>query len=328
MPIRNEEAFIARSLGAVLDQDYPHDRMEILLADGMSDDGTLEKIRTLPGSDRVQIVSNPKRIQAAGMNKAIWQARGEIIIRVDGHTVIAPDYVRQCVQALTETRAQNVGGPMNPVGITPMGNAIAAAGKSPFAVPTAFHVSQETQLTDTVYLGAWRKTTLQQLEGFDESCNINEDYELNYRIRKAGGKIFFTPAIQSHYYGRQTLGLLAKQYFSYGKAKIRTLRRHPASVKPRQLVAPLFVAGLFFGGILGLFFPFAKLAWLACVLLYFSANLFFSRKAASETEWENLLRLPLVFLTIHLSWGLGFWLGLLTDKEQSRLAPSQTVSGI
>ena len=315
MPIRNEQTFIARSLGAVLDQDYPHDRIEILIADGMSDDGTLEKIQTLPGADRVRIVANPERIQAAGLNKAILQAGGEIIVRVDGHTVIAPDYVRQCVKALTETNAQNVGGPMNPVGITPMGKAIAAAGKSPFAVPTAFHVSQEAQLTDTVYLGAWRQTNLLQLGLFDESCNINEDYELNYRIRKAGGKIYFTPAIQSYYYGRQTLGLLARQYFSYGKAKTRTLRIHPTSVRPRQLVAPLFVAGLCFGGILGLIFPFAKIAWLACVLLYFSANLFFSRKVASETAWENLWRLPLVFFTIHVAWGLGFWLGLFSNEK-------------
>ena len=328
MPIRNEEAFIARSLGAVLDQDYPHDRMEILIADGMSDDATLETIRTLPGAERVRIIFNPARIQAAGMNKAIMQARGEIIIRVDGHTVIEPDYVIQCVKTLTETQAQNVGGPMNSVGITPMGKAIAAAGKSPFAVPTAFHVSQEAQLTDTVYLGAWRKTTLLQLEGFDESCNINEDYELNYRIRKAGGKVYFTPAIQSHYYGRQTLKLLAKQYFSYGKAKTKTLRRHPASVRPRQLVAPLFVAGLIFGGILGLIFPLAKFIWLTCVLLYFSANFVSSRKVASETGQENLSRLPLIFLTIHLSWGVGFWLGLFSDEKQSRVGAAQAVPGI
>ena len=325
MPIRNEEAFISRSLEAVLNQDYPQDRLEILIADGMSDDGTVEKIRNLPGNDRVRIIRNPERIQAAGMNKAILQASGEIILRVDGHTVIAPDYVRQCVSALAATNAQNVGGPMNPIGTTPMGKAIAAAGKSPFAVPTAFHVSQQAQYTDTVYMGAWPRHVLERLGGFNEQFGANEDYELNYRIRKDGGKIYFTPAIQSHYYGRQTLELLAQQYFRYGKSKTRTLRTHPASVRPRHLVAPLFVAGLCLGGVLGLILPLAQFAWLFCILLYCFANLFYSWKTASESGWETLWRLPLVFLTIHLSWGLGFWAGLFRNEMQERLNPAQDV---
>lgn len=311
MPVRNEANFIAHSLGAILNQDYPADKIEILIADGMSDDATLETISSLQGADRVHVIPNPARIQAAGLNKAIVQAKGEIIIRVDGHTVIALDYVRQCVLALTTTDAQNVGGPMNPVGITLMGKAIAAAGKSPFAVPTAFHVSQKAQYTDTVYLGAWQRELFDRVGLYDENVNINEDYELNYRIRKAGGKVYCTPAIQSQYYGRQTLGALARQYFRYGSIKTKTIKKHPASLKPRHLVAPLFVAGLAIGGVLSLVYPPVRVIWLACVLLYGFANAYFSLKAARQAEWRLFWRLPVVFLTIHLSWGWGFWVGLL-----------------
>lgn len=315
LPVRNEEHFIERSLGAVLRQDYPADKIEVIVADGMSDDATLEKARSLPGAERVRIVPNPRRIQAAGLNEAITQARGEVIVRVDGHTVIAADYVRQCVAALHTTGAQNVGGAMNPVGSTAMGKAIAAAGKSPFAVPTAFHVSQQPQYTDTVYLGAWHREMFEQVGLFDEKVNINEDYELNYRIIKNGGKIYFTPDIQSAYYGRQTLQALAKQYYRYGLVKTRTLRKHPASLKPRHLVAPLFVLGVVVGGLLSLVHPVFLALWLAGLLLYALATLTFSLKVASQTEWGNLWRLPIVFLTIHLSWGVGFWAGWLQPAE-------------
>lgn len=315
MPVRNEERFIARSLGAVLQQDYPAERIEVLIADGMSDDATQATIRSLPGAERVRVIPNPDLIQSAGMNRAILQAKGEIIVRVDGHTVIAPDYVRQCVQALTETGADNVGGAMDPVGVTPMGKAIAAAGKSPFAVPTAFHVSRMPQYTDTVYMGAWRREVFDRAGLYDETFKINEDYELNYRIRKAGGKIYFTPEIRSQYYGRQTLDALAKQYFRYGVGKTRTLRAHPASLKPRQLVAPLFVLGLVVGALLSLFSPLFTLVWLAGIVLYSIINAVFSLRAAPTGESGVLLRIPVVFLTIHLSWGIGFWVGLLRSDE-------------
>lgn len=314
LPIRNEAAFIAECLGAVLAQDYPPDRLEILVADGMSDDNTLEIIRSLPGAERVTIIPNPDRIQAAGLNRAIEQASGEIIVRVDGHAIIAPDYVRMCVETLQSTGADNVGGAMNPVGITPMGKAIAAAGKSPFAVPTAFHVSQTPQYTDTVYLGAWHRTLFDRIGLFDERFVINQDYELNYRIREAGGKIYFTPAIRSIYYGRQTLRALWRQYFRYGKGKVRTLRKHPASLRPRQLVAPVFVAGLIGGAVLGVFSEPLRLLWLVGIALYLLLSLAFSWKAARAAERSLFWRLPLVFLTIHLAWGVGFWVGLLQTE--------------
>jgi len=316
MPIRNEENFITQSLGAVLEQNYPQEKLEILIADGMSDDATIEVIRSMPITDRVRIISNPQRIQAAGLNQAILQAKGDIIIRVDGHAVIASDYVQKCVDALHSIDAQNVGGPMNPVGITPMGKAIAAAGKSPFAVPTAFHISQKAQFTDTVYLGAWKREIFDQVGLYNEKVNINEDYELNYRIRKSGGKIYFTPTIQSQYYGRQTLRALARQYFIYGQTKIKVLWLFPASVKPRQLVAPLFVLGLTAGAIISKTHSNLRKIWVLSILLYTLTNLFFSVKTAFQTQLKYFWRLPVIFLTIHLSWGIGFWIELFKIIKQ------------
>lgn len=310
MPIRNEAAFIERSLGAILAQDYPPDRMEILIADGRSDDNTLEIIRRIDTAGRVRVIDNPGIIQAIGLNHLIEQAQGEYLIRVDGHTIIAPDYVRECVRLLQETGAANVGGPMHPVGESRMGRAIAAAGRSPFAVPSAFHVSNRAQDTDTVYMGAWPRAVLISQGGY-KPMRANEDYELNVRIRQAGGRIYFSPTIKSLYYGRQTLPALWKQYYRYGRSKVNTLRLHPRSLRPRQIVAPLFVAGLVLGPLVSLLIPVLGVVYLVTLAAYAVVNLAFSVLQARQHGWDLLPLLPLVFVTIHLSWGLGFWRELL-----------------
>ncbi|MCC7207902.1 MAG: glycosyltransferase family 2 protein [Anaerolineae bacterium] len=318
MPVRNEAAFIERSLGAVLAQDYPSERMEVLIVDGMSDDGTCEMIRAMTGTDRVRIIPNPKRIQAAGLNLGILEATGEYVVRVDGHTIVAPDYVRSCLRTLSETGAQNAGGAMDPVGTTPMGKAIAAAGKSAFAVPSAFHVSSREGFTDTVYLGAWPRSVLLALGGYNETFAVNEDYELNYRIRAGGGRVYFSPTIRSTYYGRQTLKVLARQYFRYGMSKVATLRLHPGSVRVRQLVAPVFVAGLAIGPLLGLLHPLILTIFLATVTCYLVLNLIFSARVASRKGWALMRRIPLVFAVIHLAWGTGFWAGIIRSMGSYR----------
>jgi glycosyltransferase involved in cell wall biosynthesis len=315
MPIRNEAPFIERSLGAVLQQTYPAERIEVLIADGMSDDDTVDIIRRMPGGERVTIVPNPGRIQAAGLNRLIPLAKGDILIRVDGHAIIEPDYVAACVETLRATGASSVGGAMDPVGTTPIGRAIAAAGKSPFAVPTAFHVSQQPQVTDTVYMGAWPRAVFEQVGGYNERVGVNEDYELNHRIRKAGGTIYFSPAIRSKYYGRQTLRALARQYYRYGRSKVRTLRLHPESLKPRQLAAPLLIAALVVGLLLVILIPALTLLWLLPIGAYIAANLLASALTARRFGWDRLPLLPVVFATIHLAWGAGFWVGIVRPDD-------------
>lgn len=316
LPVRNEEAFIARCLGAVLAQDYPPDRMEVLVVDGMSDDATIAVIGALPGASRVRILRNPERIQSAGLNLGIQEARGEIVVRVDGHTIIAPDYVRQCVLTLQETGAWNVGGAMNPEGITPMGRAIAAAGKSAFAVPSAFHVSRAAGFTDTVYLGTWPRWVFEKIGLFSTDVGVNEDYELNVRIRQAGGGVYFSPAIRSTYFGRQTLDALFRQYYRYGQSKVRTLRRHPSSLRTRQVVAPAFVAWMVVGAPLALITPPVAVVYVTAALAYGAASLFFSLRLRSRLGWRDIWRLPIVFATIHAAWGCGFWHELLRGGQR------------
>jgi glycosyltransferase involved in cell wall biosynthesis len=311
VPVRNEETLIARCLTAILNQDYPRDSFEIIVADGLSNDRTLEVIRALSGAESIRIIRNPQCVQSAGLNVAIQEARGDIVIRVDGHTIIAPDYVRQCVAALQETAASVVGGTMDPVGITLMGKAIASATKTRFAVPGAFHIGTTSQYTDTVYMGAWPRWIFDRIGGFDEQLSINEDYELNYRIRQMGGKVYLSSSIHSQYFGRQTLKALARQYFNYGRGKTSALKKHPASIRLRQIVAPCFVGALIGALPVSVLIPSTVWLWLLVLALYLIMNLAFSLATASRAGYRLFWRVALVFPTIHVSWGLGFWAGLL-----------------
>ena len=314
LAVRNEAAYITRCLDAVLAQDWPAERMEILVADGESSDGTPDIIRALPGSERIQLLANPGRIQASGLNTAIARARGDIIVRVDGHTIIAPDYVRCCVAALTETGAACVGGRIEPVGMTPAGIVIAAAARTAFAVPGAFHVSAAARFTDTVYMGAWPRAVLVATGGYDERLRANEDYELAYRIRQAGGRIYLSPSIRSTYFGRQSLGALARQYFFYGIGKAQVLLTHPRSLRVRQLVAPLFVAAVMVGLMCWYPLPITRVIWLGTLLAYMALNLGFSAFVALRDRPPAFWLAPLAYLVIHLCWGAGFWAGLLRPR--------------
>jgi succinoglycan biosynthesis protein ExoA len=309
MPVRNEAAFIAQSLGAVLAQDYPAELTEILIADGESTDDTVARIGALPGAARVRILTNTGHIQATGLNQLIHAATGEIIVRIDGHTVIAPDYVRRSIEALQASGADEVGGGINPTGLTRVGRAIAAACRSAFAVPGAFHAAKTPQWTDTVYMGVWPRAVLLRLGGFAADLPANEDYELNYRLRKDGGRIWFDPAIRSTYYGRQTFGALARQYFRYGAAKTAMLRRYPQSLRWRQLVAPTFVGACLVLAIGAVWLVPARLGLLALMLLYGGAASLAARRTIRANEPFGLV--VAAFATMHYSWGAGFWWGWL-----------------
>ena len=219
MPIRNEADFIARSLGAVLAQDYPRDQLEILIADGMSDDGTREAIAAIAAGHpqiRLEIVDNPGRIVPTGFNAAFERSRGAIIVKVDGHTRIEPDYVRQCVRALQRTGANNVGGRMAAAGETAFARAVALATSSRFGVGNAqFHYLEHEAWVNTVYMGAWPRRVFERIGLFDEEQVRNQDDEFNYRLREQGGKILLSPRIKSHYYNRSRPNSLWRQYFQY-----------------------------------------------------------------------------------------------------------------
>ena len=313
MPIRDEGAFIPRSLSAVLKQDYPRDRMEVIVADGMSTDGTREIVLDLQSQHpELRLIDNHGLIVSTGLNAAIAQARGEIIVRVDGHTVIASDYVRQCVSGLLQTEADNVGGKMTTIGSGLFGEAVALATSSPFGVGGArFHYSDQEEWVDTVYLGAWWRHTFQRVGLFDEELVRNQDDEFNYRLRKHSGRILLSPRIKSIYTVRSRPRALWRQYFQYGYWKVRVLQKHPRQMRLRQSVPSLFVTMLFGSLLLALFFPIGRALLVLVVGSYLLANLAASVWTARKRRWRHVLLLPLVFAALHLSYGLGFLVGLI-----------------
>ncbi len=313
MPVRNEADFIARSLGAVLAQDYPHDRLEVLVADGMSTDSTRAIIAaTAAQSDvAVTVVDNPGQIVPTGFNAAVRQSTGDIIVRVDGHTIIAPDYVRQCVDALQRTGADNVGGRMTPASEKAFGQAVALATSTPFGIGGGrFHFSDREEEVDTVYLGAWRRETFARIGLFDEEMVRNQDDEFNYRLRAAGGRILLTPHIRSTYYNRSSPRRLWRQYYQYGFWKVRVLQKHPRQMSLRQFVPPAFVAALVGAALLAFLTPAGGLLLGLVAASYGLANLAASAITAARHGWSHLLFLPPVFAILHLSYGAGFLVGL------------------
>ncbi len=313
MPIQNEEEFIRRSLGAVLAQDYPSDRMEVLVVDGMSTDRTYALIRQLiaeSGCTNVHLLENKGGIVPTGLNLAVRQAKGDFIVRVDGHTIVAPDYVRQCIAALRRSEADCVGGRMTAVGVTPFGETVSLATSSPFGVGGArFHYSDKEEWTDTAYMGAWPRKVFEQIGLFDERLVRNQDDEFSYRLRAAGGRILLSPLIRSEYTVRSTPWRLLKQYFQYGFWKILVLQKHTFQMRPRQFVPPAFVLMLCLS--LGLALQ-GRGGWLVASIvgMYLTANIGASLYTSANHGWRHLPFLPLTFAILHLSYGLGFLLGL------------------
>jgi glycosyltransferase involved in cell wall biosynthesis len=310
IPVCNEEEYIAPCLDAVLANDYPQDCLEILVVDGMSTDRSREIIQAYTITHRnVRMLENRKRIVSSAMNIGIREAQGEIVVRMDAHAVCAPDYVRTCVRLLQTTEAANVGGAQRAVGTDYVSRAIAIGMTSLFGVGNAaFRRADRNTWVDTVYLGAWYRSTVESLGGFDEDWVINQDYELNVRLRRAGGRILLSPEIRCWYYVRSTIRALARQWVRYGYWRAKTLVAYPGSLQWRQLAPPSLVAAL----ILSL--AVLPLSWslgLAVPVLYLAASLLAAGAAAARKGWQYYPLLPLVFGTIHLSWGAGFLVGML-----------------
>jgi cellulose synthase/poly-beta-1,6-N-acetylglucosamine synthase-like glycosyltransferase len=309
IPMRNEEHYIAHCLDSILSNNYPQDRLEILIIDGMSTDRSREIVQDyIKRFPFIRLLENPKRIQAAALNIGLQEAKGEIIIRMDAHTLYAPDYIRRCVELLETTDAANVGGVLHAVGTNYISKIIAVAVTTPFGIGNAYYRYAEKEMwVDTLFPGAWRKSTLEELGGFNEEWTVNEDYELNYRLRKTGGKILLSPKIKCWYYVRPSLKALTRQYFRYGFWRAKTLITYPDSLRWRQLAPPALVIALLLSlGIL----PMNWVLGITAPALYLAANLLASTWTASRKGWKYLPLLPLVFATIHLSWGIGFLVGL------------------
>jgi succinoglycan biosynthesis protein ExoA len=309
IPMHNEEAWIDRCLGSVLAQDYPAERMEVLVADGMSTDGSPAMLAALAARDaRVRVIPNPGLIVPTGLNRAIAAARGTIIARIDAHTVIEPDYLRRGVEVLERTGASNVGGPMVCRGGGPIADAVAVAMHSRFGIGATFHFATAETQCDTVYMGMWPREVFERVGLFDEELVRNQDDELSYRIRKAGGRIFVSPAMRSLYQNRESWTALARQFWQYGVWKVRVLQKHPRQMSVRHFVPPLFQVGV--AVLLALGFAWRPALWtgLAAVASYAGCLAVIAHKSADG--WAARVRVWRAFATIHQCWAAGFLVGL------------------
>jgi cellulose synthase/poly-beta-1,6-N-acetylglucosamine synthase-like glycosyltransferase len=311
LPIRNESAFLRRSLGAVLGQNYPAGKLEVIVVDGMSTDDTREVVRELMSSHpNLSMRDNPSGIVPTAMNIGIRASRGTIIVRVDGHTVIDRDYARECVAAIQRTGADNVGGTMNAEGSGLVGEAIAVATTSPFGVGgSRFHYSTKEEWVDTVYMGAWPRSLFDRVGFFDEEMVRNQDDEFNFRIVDQGGKILLSPAIRSTYYPRDAVKSLWRQYFQYGFWKVRVMQKHPHRMRVHHIVPSLFVCSLSLTAL------FAQI-WSGLAFLFIGVLGLYAVGATVATAIMKprsriFAFVPLVFAILHLGYGAGFLLGNL-----------------
>lgn len=301
LPVLNEERYLEKSVNAILAQEYSGE-IEVVLAIGPSKDRTLEVAEKIVQKDsRVKIVQNPSGRTAAGLNIAIKNSKNPIIVRVDGHANIAKDYISIAVEVLERTGAVNVGGIMAAEGQTDFERAVAGAMRSPLGVGAAkFHTGGGAGETDSVYLGVFKRGALEAIGGFDEHFTRAQDWEMNYRLRQNGGKIFFDPRMHVTYRPRRTLGALAKQYFEYGRWRRVVSRTHKGTINLRYLAPPLTLIGTAASIIGGLFNP-----TLFIPAGVYGAFLIFASVAIGKSMKERIY-LPSILLTMHMSWGIGF----------------------
>jgi glycosyltransferase involved in cell wall biosynthesis len=311
MPVLNEERHLAAAVMHVLEQDYPGE-LELVIALGPSSDRTGEIARDLAGGDpRVRLVDNPVGRTPNGLNAAVKASRHDIVVRVDGHGLLSEGYIRRAVEVLRETGAANVGGIMQAEGETDFERAVARAMTSPLGIGSAaFHVGGAAGPADTVYLGTFRRDVLDRLGGYDEHFVRAQDWELNYRIRRAGELIWFTPDLKVTYRPRPNLRALASQFFRSGQWRREVVRHYPETADLRYLAPPAVVVSVALGTVAGAAGLVGAPGWLTLGWLLpggYAAGVV----AAGFVEGRGLPAkakawLPAVIATLHLSWGVGF----------------------
>ena len=313
VPCRNEKDHIEALVRSILAQEPPPGGFEVIVADGRSDDGTREIIERIAKSEpRLRVVDNPGRIVSNGLNAAIRAARGDVIVRMDAHTIYASDYIRQCLTVLQETGADNVGGPARTWSTNYTQSAICAAYHSPFSVGGArFHNTRYEGEVDTVTYGCWRREIFDRIGLFDEELVRNQDDEFNLRLTRAGGRVWQSPRIRSWYRPRPSLRALFQQYMQYGYWKVRVIQKHKIPASIRHLIPAMFVLTLI---ILSLAAPFsAAAAQLLLVFLgtYAICNLTASVLTAARAGCKLLFILPFVFACYHFGYAWGFLRGVV-----------------
>jgi glycosyltransferase involved in cell wall biosynthesis len=325
VPCFNEVDTILHLMHATEAQTYALSDIEVIIADGMSDDGTREAIQDYASQHpelSVRLIDNLQRIIPAALNVAINAARGNVVIRLDAHSAPRPNYVDRCLAVLEETGAANVGGvwEIQPDAETWIARAIATAAAHPLGAGDArYRISGEPGPVDTIPFGAFRREWLEKVGPFNEELLTNEDYEYNVRIRKAGGVVWFDPSIRSIYFARPDLRSLARQYWRYGFWKVRMLQRFPGTLRWRQALPPIFVLSTVI--LAALSFPFSLARLLLAVQL--GAYLFITTFAGllesiRRKDMRLIMGFPPSIWTMHFSWGAGFLWSVLKGGLRGR----------
>ncbi|MBI3596512.1 MAG: glycosyltransferase family 2 protein [Nitrospirae bacterium] len=315
IPCRNEEKFISTCLKSIIASDYPKDRIEVLVVDGMSEDGTRAIIDDyVKRYAFIRLIDNPRKITPTALNTGITNAKGEIIIRMDAHAKYPPHYVSTCMKYLDRMDVDVVGGPVNtePGADTLMGRSIALATSHPFGVGNSkFRASHEEGCVDTVPFGAYRREVFDKVGLFDERLVRNQDNELSSRIINKGGRIYLTPELLVTYYNQATLKGLLKQALITGMWNVVTIRINPASFRWRHFVPFIFVTALLALGFLAPLQPGLEFAFLSLVSLYGGAAGVSSLQIALREGAKYIWVLPVIFFLYHVCYGIGTWVGLL-----------------
>lgn len=319
IPCYNEEQTIWGVLESLYHQSYPRELMEVVIADGRSTDRSREVIQAFAEAHpdfRVILVDNPKRITPAGLNATIAHARGEYIVRVDGHCRISSNYVEHLIRLHLEGKGTNVGGILRnrPREDTWMAHVTARVYGHPLAVGDAWYRQENARAryVDHVSFGTFHRSVFMKLGGFNEAIPTNEDYEMNIRIRMAGGKIWLDPSVHIEYYPPKSLAGLMKQFYRYGYRKLPTIWKYPSTLRWRQLLPPLYVLSVISTGILAFFSKWGFYGWLGMVLPYLctliGAGIY---DALSYRKLYYLWGIPIAIAIVHWSWGIGFWVRLV-----------------
>ncbi len=313
VPCLNEEKNITNLLLAIYHQSYPVEWIEVIIADGGSTDLTRKKITAFLEENRglkVLVIENTKKIIPAALNLAIQACTGDYIIRMDAHSIPNKDYVEKCINHLKNGIAENVGGLwlIQPASDRLIAQSIAHAASHPFAVGDAkYRYSDKPAFVETVPYGAYRREVFDRIGVFNEDLLANEDYELNARILKSGGKIFFDPEIKTKYIARENLRALWMQYFNYGFWKMKMLKENPRTLRLRQILPPAFVISLILGSIIAMFIPFFRWLMFLEISVYLVFLLTSTIKVVLREKKPGLIvGIPLSIMTMHVSWGLGF----------------------
>lgn len=319
VPCYNEQATIRHLLDSILAQTYPREQMELIISDGMSTDHTRDEIAAFQKQHAdltVRVVENSARTIPSGLNQAMRESRGGIIVRLDAHSMPIPEYVERCVAAHESGKGDNVGGvwEIRAGADTWIAKAIASAAAHPFGAGDAmYRLNAKAGAVDTVPFGSFRRALIDKIGGFDESLLVNEDYEFNTRVRESGGTVWLEPSIRCVYFSRSTFGKLALQYWRYGFWKFKMLRRYPHTLRWRQALPPVFVFSLIVLIVLSLWVVIMQYVLAAQLFIYFASLGLAGLKLAIEKRKGFLLwGLPLAIATMHFSWGAGFlWSGII-----------------